>query len=69
MSILERIEQQRIGYLVETGRDAKYLFVGEKEGKELDKKQGMFVITYKNMFVVMVEKDNWLSVGDKYQEG
>jgi hypothetical protein len=68
MSIIDKIEQQWIAYVAETGRMPKYLYMGDKEAKELDKLKGMFVITYKDMFVVMVEKDNWLSVGDRYAE-
>jgi hypothetical protein len=68
MSVIDRIEQQWLGYVAETGRQPKYLYVGLNEGRELDKAKGMFVITYRDMFVVMVEKDSWLSVGDKYTE-
>jgi hypothetical protein len=67
MNIIDKIEQQWLSYVAETGRQPKYLYMGDKEARELDKIKGMFVITHKDMFVVMVEKDSWLSVGDRYE--
>lgn len=69
MTILDKIEQQWLAYVGETGHMPKYLYLGDKEAALLDKAKGMLVLKYRDMWVVKVEKDNWLSVGDKYQEG
>jgi hypothetical protein len=68
MNIIDKIEQQWLSYVGETGRMPKYLYMGQQEATALDKLKGMFVISHKDMFVVMVEKDSWLSVGDRYEE-
>lgn len=68
MNILDRIEDQRIGYIVETGREPKYVFLGYKEITELDKKLDMTVFRYKDMDVVGVERESHVSCGNKYQE-
>jgi hypothetical protein len=68
MNIIERIEQQRIGYIVETGRDPLYLFLGFQEMAELDKKLKMITFRYSNMDVVAVQKERHISCGNKYKE-
>jgi hypothetical protein len=69
MTILDKIEQQWLSYVGETGRMPKYLFMGDKESTLLDKAKGMLVLTYRDMWIVLVARDSWLSVGDKYSEG
>jgi hypothetical protein len=68
MSVLDKIEQQWLAYVKETGRHPQYIFLGYNEATELDKEKDMFVLSIKDMFVVMVQKDSWLSVGDRYAE-
>jgi len=67
MTIADSIEQQCAAYVTETGQTPNYLFLGDKEASELDKFKGMIVLSYKDMVVVMVRKDSWLSVGYKYK--
>jgi hypothetical protein len=68
MTITDKIEHQWLSYVGETGRSPKYLFLGDKEAALLDKAKGEFVLKYRDMWIVKVEKDSWLSVGDKYAE-
>jgi hypothetical protein len=68
VNILERIESQRIGYIVETGREPKYLFLGYKEIFGLDMELGMTVFRYKDMDVVGCNRESHVSCGDKYAE-
>jgi hypothetical protein len=68
MGILDRIESQRVGYIVETGRVPKYLFLGYKEITELDKKLNMTVFRYQDMDVVGCNRESHVSCGDKYTE-
>jgi hypothetical protein len=69
MTIIDTIEQQWVAYVTETGRMPKYLFLGDREAAALDKFKGMVVLSYRDMFTIMVQKDSWLSVGDKYTSG
>jgi hypothetical protein len=68
MSITDKIEQQWLSYVGETGRMPKYLFLGFIDMTDLDKKLGMVTFRYKEMDVVGVERERHVSVGDKYAE-
>jgi hypothetical protein len=68
MSILDQIETQWLSYIGETGRSAKYLFLGYKEIAELDKELGMITFRHKDMDVIRVDRESHVSCGNKYRE-
>jgi hypothetical protein len=68
MTIIDKIEQQWLSYIGETGRSPLYLFLGYKDMTELDRKLGMVTFRYKDMDVVGVERERHVSCGNKYRE-
>lgn len=66
MSIIDKIDHQWTRYVIETGRYPKYVYLGCDDAHDLDKVKGMVVFKYKDMEIIIVERNRHVSVGDKY---
>lgn len=66
MTIINKIEQQWLEYVKETGKTPNYLYLGCDDAAELDVAQGMVVFKYKDMWIVIVERNRHVAAGDRY---
>lgn len=63
MTINERIQSSLDTHLAKGNEWPSYLYLGENEATQLDKAEGMLVLSYMNIQVVQVMNRNFLAVG------